>query len=458
MNKLRNDFDKNARFEGTSYQDILDIDTREAPASLRAQEAPYLGSDPIPASVYTSQERFDLEAEKMWMRVWQMACREEEIPNVGDHIIYEIVGKSVLVVRSAPDRIQAFYNVCLHRGRRLVDEGGCREAFRCPFHGFTWNIDGSFKEHPFPWDFQHLGDEDLRLPEIKVGTWGGFVFVNFDENAPELMDVIGPLDWHFKDWNLENRYIKYQVAKIVDCNWKALAEAFMESHHTIDTHPQIMPYLADVNSQYDVFSDYVTRQISATGVSSPHLPAGSVSEQDIVDTMMARRGSDDQIKVPEGVKARAFMAQLMRDGFHATDGHDYDKYADAELLDAILYNLFPNFSVWGGAMPTRVYRWRPVGRDVNRGIMEVYQLDMVPKDGERPKPSPTHWLSDDEPWTAAEEMGGLGAVLDQDLGNLPFVQQGLISSGNNKVHLANYQEMRIRQHHIMIEKYIKGEI
>ena len=108
--------------------------------------------------------------------------------------------------------------------------------------------------------------------------------------------------------------------------------------------------------------------------------------------------------------------------------------------------------------PTRVYRWRPNGRDVDSAIMEIYQLDLVTKDGERPRPAPRRVLSDDERWSDAEELGGLVAIADQDMGNLPYVQQGLKSSGNNQVQFGNYQDMRIRQHHIMIQRYIDGEI
>ena len=95
------------------------------------------------------------------------------------------------------------------------------------------------------------------------------------------------------------------------------------------------------------------------------------------------------------------------------------------MLDSILYNLFPNFSVWGGAKPTRVYRWRPNGRDVDSAIMEVYQLNRVPKDQPRPRPAAMRLLSEDESWTDAEELGGLGVIADQDMGNLPYVQEGL---------------------------------
>lgn len=454
------DFDPHARFEGESYQDLLDRDSGKVPECLRAEQAPYLGSDSIPVSHYTSQERFDLEAEHMWARVWQMACREEEIPNVGDHLVYDVLDNSVLLVRSAPDCIQGYYNVCLHRGRKLVTKAGNRAEFRCPFHGFTWELNGDFKSCPTPWDYQHLKDDALQLPEVKVDTWGGFVFISFDANAPELSEVVGPLDWHFKDWHLEDRYIEYHVAKIIPCNWKVVAEAFMESQHAPTTHPQISTHVTDVNSQYDVFSDYVTRQISAGAEPSPLVDRANLSEQKIVDDMLSRRYKmyDDVAEVPKGETARTYMAQKVRENLFAQNGHDYSKCSDAEMLDSILYNLFPNFSVWGGMKPTRVYRWRPVRGDVDSAIMEVYQLNRVPKGQTRPAAAPIRWLSGDQAWSDAEELGGLGAIADQDMGNLPYVQEGLKASGNNQVQFGNYQDMRIRQHHIMIQRYIDGEV
>ena len=116
---------------------------------------------------------------------------------------------------------------------------------------------------------------------------------------------------------------------------------------------------------------------------------------------------------------RRYIAQTVRDNLRAHNGHDYEKYSDAEMLGSILYNLFLNFSVWSGMTPTRVYRWRPNGRDVDSAIMEIYQLDM---------------------------------------GNLPYVQEGLKTSGNNLVRFANYQDMHIRQHDIMIQRWRVGLI
>ena len=112
-----------------------------------------------------------------------MTCREEDIPEVGDHHVYEIVDQSIIVTRTGENEFKAFINSCLHRGRILRDNDGHAEEFVCPFHGATWDINGNFKGIPCKWDFSHLDEKDMSLPQVKIGTWGGFIFINFDENC-----------------------------------------------------------------------------------------------------------------------------------------------------------------------------------------------------------------------------------------------------------------------------------
>src|SRR4029453_15725999 len=95
-----------------------------------------------------------LEVERIWGRTWQVACREEQIPEIGDSIVYEIVDWSLIVVRTAEDEVRAFHNSCLHRGTQLrTKPGNVTKGFRCPYHGMTWNVDGSLREIPSSWDF-----------------------------------------------------------------------------------------------------------------------------------------------------------------------------------------------------------------------------------------------------------------------------------------------------------------
>lgn len=447
------------RCHGIDYQDVFDMDSRPVPAFLREESVPDLGSAPVAASRYTDPAFFALEREKVFFRTWQMACRVEEIPNPGDTVIYDLLGKSLLIVRTQTGAIKALQNVCLHRGRKLATQGGCKSQLRCPFHGFAWNIDGTFKENPMPWDFPDIDEATFNLPEVRTHQWGGFVFVNFDAQAPDFDTVAAPIPEHFRRYALEDTYKWIHVARKIPANWKAVAEAFMESHHSYTTHPQLLPYLADTNSKYDAWGDHVTRHMSAMGIPSPLVDASRYTQDDILHHMFGTSGrtggADEGGGVPEGATARQHASEMLRAMFAAEDGYDYSDKSDTEILDPILYNLFPNQSYWAGFGPNLVYRWTPI--DVDNTVMEIIRLKRVPKGGERPKPCEVHWIADDQPFSSAEELGPLGLIFDQDMGNLPFVQEGLKALGpDGQVQFGRYAEMRLRLLHQTIDKMIAG--
>ena len=154
---------------GLTYQQLLEADSRPVPEILRESSPRYLGSHDIPVERYTSRAFHELEVEKLWKRVWQMACREEDLPAVGDHVVYEIANFSVLVVRSAPDSIRAFHNVCLHRGRLLKERDGNAREIRCSFHGFTWSLDGSSRACRAPGTSRTSTPRSSRCPSSGSG-------------------------------------------------------------------------------------------------------------------------------------------------------------------------------------------------------------------------------------------------------------------------------------------------
>jgi phenylpropionate dioxygenase-like ring-hydroxylating dioxygenase large terminal subunit len=440
-----------ARSEGISYQKLLDADTRPVPEVLRLESARELPVVRVPIERYVSQEFHDLEVEKVWKKVWQFACREEEIPEPGDHARYEIAQRSVLVVRGADRKIRAFHNVCLHRGRELKERDGNSPDIRCPFHGWTWNLDGSLSEVPCRWDFPHVEREQYALPELRTGTWGGFVFVNFDPECQSFESFIGDLPNHFERWPLENRYKEAHVAHLMRCNWKVVQEAFMEAYHVIATHPQILPGIGDANSQYDAWDNF-SRAITPNMTPSPHLD-WQPSEQDQLDAMLTTSiDAEAMIRVPEDMTARQILAQMARMQLQGSVPSVGD-LTDAELGDSFYYTLFPNFHPWG-AYNRIVYRFRPYENDAQLSVMEVLYLS--PFRGRRPEPAKVHWLDYDEPWTNAPELGPLAKVFAQDTYNLPKVQRGLRSAEHTHVTLGNYQETKLRHFHTLLEKYINA--
>jgi len=448
-----------ARCDAPSFDDLLDADTRDTPDVLQ-QSFSYRGLEDSDSEIYTSAAFVELEYQKLWRKVWQMACRLEDIPDVGDTHIYEIGDWSFLIVRLADNSIKGFYNSCLHRGRKLKTKGGKSKHFRCPFHGFAWEIDGEFKGAPCKWDFPQLKERDMRLPQVKLDTWGGFVFINMDEDCQPLHEYLGVLPEHFKRWNLDQCSKVVHVIKRMPCNWKVAAEAFMEAMHVEATHPQIMSFSADINGRYDTFGDHVNRNITPMAVPSP-LVKSPPSEQEILDTLVSGSGriTDDSPKLmlAEGQTAREFMADMSRKAFAQEDGYDYSDATDSEMLDAYTYNLFPNLSPWAGFPPNITYRWLPDGYDPDSCFMEVMVLKRSPKGEPVPRGCKANILSDEQAWSEAPELDALGPIFDQDMANLPFVQEGLKASHSKKVILANYQESRIRHFHQTLNKYLCAE-
>ena len=360
------------------------------------------------------------------------------------------------------------HNVCLHRGRKLRTEDGHADTFTCPFHGFSWKKDGNFSSIPCRWDFPHLTEDKMHLPEAEVGRWGGYIFLRETPGGPTREEFLAPLPEHFKRWRHEECTTALWVAKEVPANWKVTMEAFMEAWHTIITHPQLLPFTGDCNSAYWIWGDNVNVNLVPFGIMSPHINAEGKTEQWIVDEFIKYNGrSADNyegdaaadpyaVQVPGGMTARRALGEAMRENYTKMFGHDHSQATDSELLDALVYNVFPNFAPWGGFMPNIVYRWRP-GSDPDHCLMEVRVLTRVPPGKPIPRGAPMRMLGRDEHWTACKELGILGDVFEQDMDNLPYVQEGLHCSKTGEVNLGDYQEIRIRQFHQTLEKYLARE-
>ena len=441
------------RSPGISYQQLLDTDTHEVPAVLRLESPKYLGSADVSIDRYISHAWHEREVSHLWSRVWQYACREEEIPEVGDYHVYTIVRSSFIVIRTDEHTIKAYPNACLHRGRQLKEYDGRCSEIRCPFHGFAWTIGGDLKDIPARWDFDHVAADQFSLPEVKVGVWAGWVFINPDPDAEPLADFLGEIVDHFAEWDMANRYKQVHVAKVVPANWKIAQEAFCEAFHANATHPQVMPYLGDTNSQVDIWDNFA-RVITAGGTASPLLEWTPTQDEMMRAMMDVRVDRSNPLPVSEGQSMRAIGAAGSRDRWRAVTGEWADRLSDAEMMDSLDYTVFPNFHPWG-AFNRIVYRFRPNGDDHRSAIMEV--IFLAPFSGDRPPPAKVHWLEDYESFTAAPELGMLAKVFDQDLFNMPKVQQGLESTRKPGITLGNYQESKVRWLHAKLDEYLERD-
>ncbi|QYU67420.1 hypothetical protein J4558_21220 [Leptolyngbya sp. 15MV] len=261
------------------------------------------------------------------------------------------------------------------------------------------------------------------------------------------------------------------VARRIPANWKATAEAFMEAWHSITTHPQLLPFLGDANSRYDLIGDHFNRAITPSGVLSPHLKGKD--QQYVLDKMNEFSGGSDastnrrfaageseiEYDPDDLLHARKVLAEAGRKGFTAQYGYDYSEASDAEILDNFTYNIFPNFSPWIGFLPTLVYRWLP-GETADWCTMEIRLLFPTPKGEKRPRAVEKTVIPDDQPFAWAKDKMGeaLAGVFDQDMANLPHVQTGMKASKTGLMEIGAYQDSRVRHFQETLMKYINGEL
>lgn len=436
-----------------SYQDVLNLDTKEVPKHIRQESRGEFDFDEAPIARYISRKSHVQEREKLWKKVWQLACREEHIPEVGDHIIYQIAGLSYLVIRSALDEIRAYPNACLHRGRQLKDYAGRCSEIRCPFHGMTWELNGDLKRIPAPWEFEHLDPEKFTLPAVSVGTWAGFVFINPDPGAEPLSDFLGQLPEHFAKWDMDNRYVQTHVSKLLRCNWKVAQEAFMECWHAAATHPQTVPYAAFGACQVDCYDNFA-RFITPSEVVGPMMPGDPTTEDMLRATLDVREDEELPIQLEPGETARSFIVRNTREKWRGFLGDQIDEWADCELVDNFTYTVFPNMMPWGGVHKI-CYRFRPNGDDHRTCVMDVFYI--APFTGERPAPADEVKLGFDDPFSGVEALGIVGNILDQDCFNMEKVQFGLETATKQTVTFASYQEDNIKWMQQLLRRYVEAD-
>jgi phenylpropionate dioxygenase-like ring-hydroxylating dioxygenase large terminal subunit len=453
-----------ARCPGPSTRDIIQSDKDHAKDHLTEESYTFLGDKDIPFCRYTDPAFFKQEQDSMWMKVWQWACREEDIPEVGDYTVYDIIDKSVLIVRTANDGIRAYANACLHRGTQLKPSDSCGRSkeLRCPFHGFTWSLEGKITDIPCQWDFPHINEEEFSLPQLKLECWNGFVFINFDQDAQPLSEYLNVLPEHFRHWDFKNKFTAMYVRKRLPANWKACIEAFLESYHVLETHPQGISTVGDANTQYDTYGDHVSRFVHLVGYPSPHLDS-QPDQQGILDALFAEsvvEGAQSQqhnLVVTPGDTARRVFAEHMQTVLGDAYDRDFSHLSVSETIDAIEYSVFPNTCFFPSLLFPMVYRFRPDGNNPDNTIFDLLYLQPLPDSGKVPDPAEPFELNERQSFHEVPGFDpGLATIYDQDTGNLLSQQKGFKSSLKKGETLGNYQEVRIRQLHMTLDKYLSG--
>ena len=447
-----------ARAPGPTYQEAILRDSSQPPPSFLEYSYEFFGDEDIPYTNYISKDYAAAEFEKMWPKVWQMACREEHISEPGDFYVYDIGELSAILTRTGSHKIKAYINACMHRGTALKQSGsyGFCETLKCPFHGWEYSLEGELIDLPEAWDFPHASAATHSLREIRVDTWGGFVFVNFDQDAEPLLDYLGVLPDHFRDFGIEDRYTETHLCKRLPVNWKAAAEAFMEAYHVKETHAGGRDYSEPITT-YDIFPHNVNRFIHTVGSANPRMPVQRTEEELLLELWGRRVPEDGNIpEIPDGLTARDVYAKIVQEKLGEQYDQDFSNYSTAQTLDSIEYFVFPNFFIFPGLSLPMAYRFRPDPENPDYSFFDLYFLRPIhPKNAPPPPPEPLI-LDIADSYTQAEGLGFLGAVYDQDTSNMAAQTRGFKTCSRGAQTLGNYQECRIRHLHKRVNDYVKG--
>ncbi len=427
-------------------QVIERIDPKGQNVGSPADKAPDqdLGHELIPKQRYTSADFMRREWEGIWSRVWLLGCREEQIAEPGDFICTNIGKESVLLVRQADGGVRAFYNVCMHRGNRLAEEGaGHAETFRCSYHDWQYGLDGRFVDIPDLNTFPQGAPPCAGLREIPCDTWASFVWFSLNEDVEPLKDYMGDLVGHLEPYHFERMAMTRWVTAEWNCNWKASVDAFSESYHTARTHPQLLWYLDDYNVQIDLYDKH-SRYLIPFGLLSPRVDSAPEIPPPL-KVMLKNAGIDPASYDGPVGGIRKAVQQHMRES-QAALGKDYSELNDDQLTDDYNYLIFPNVTCNTHADNLMLFRNRPHPEDPNRMLFDIWMFELLPEGEERPG-LPRH---DFRPEGSTRS---LGLVIDQDASNLASVQAGMNSAAYPGLWLSD-QELRLRHFHKTISDFV----
>lgn len=313
---------------------------------------------------YYSREFHEREREQLWMRVWQVAGRADELPNAGDWKEYRIFDQSFVLVRGKDGEIRGFVNACRHRGNALCEGKGHTTLFRCPYHNWSYGLDGRLLGVAMP-DFEGTVEEfvgakgELGLVQIPVEIFGGFVFLNPDKDAEPLQSYFGEAVELLSAYALEDMVpVGLNTREALDCNWKVVMDAFQEGYHIQGVHPELISAMDESKERYRFFGDHsvatapfgaanmanLTPEQAVEGirflpVNFPGLVAVMPRFEELVD---ACRDANGTLAFPAGVTARGLLQQATREVLTA-QGMDVSRLTDMQMSDNHFYLLFPNF-------------------------------------------------------------------------------------------------------------------
>ena len=420
---------------------------------------------------YIDRSYMEKEWEDVWKKSWLLAGLESDLEKPGDFFVFDMGREQILVTKMENSQNQGFFNVCQHRGNRLVnEERGHAANFRCAYHAWTYNINGDLAVVPYKERFLsgEPGD-DRAMKKVHTRCWNGFVFVSLAENPLAFEDFLGPLNEILSPYNFSEMTLVEDQTALLDCNWKAVIDNFSELYHVDFLHPQHKRMVDCCNDTVRLFEHGHTGVEVPGGTVSPRFPIPEMPT-DIQAVQLESVGlspADFKGKVLE--IREALQKQKRKIG--PERGMDYSKLADHQLSDVWQYNIFPNVVLSFTPEHCWVLRPRPHPSDPSKcefdkmSLVKFADKDAASDDGAilspgRREGNQDAFLAEDyvrpnrDTFSYQAVINGnktMTDTIDQDVELLSAVQQGMTSDGFDTVFL-NEDEMRIQHFHNYINQ------
>jgi len=418
-----------------------------------------------PVDAYRSRDAMAAEWSRLWPKVWLLAGPASDVPSVGDFFRFDLGDQSIIIVRSATDRVQAFHNVCKHRGNQLVrdDFGRHAKSFTCIVHSWCWNLKG---RNVRVTDRETFRPEalcgSLDLAEVTVKQWGGLIFITLNSNPMPFEEYYGGLLPTLASYRIDELFVIKDLTIEVAANWKTMYTVFNESYHAHATHPQIKPAVEDYYIQADFYPNGHNRHLFPVGQISHRWP-DRVGINDGLAHLLREAGIDPATFTGTAADVRRAIQRAKRQPDNAY-GIDYSGWTDNQLTDDWNPALFPNVTLNMHPEGVLLMRFRPHASDPERGYYDVMVLARKLGKGMRP---PAYMGVDDHAdisgktrpsrIRATMDNPQAGELLEQDFANFVSLQRGMRSLGLGGIMRYSEQEQRIQQFHAELDLYLSGK-
>lgn len=420
----------------------------------------------VPTDRYNCEQYAEREFQQLWMNVWQIAGRVEEIPEPGDWKVHKIRDQSFVLVRGKDGQVRGFVNACRHRGNRLCEGRGNSARFTCRYHNWTYGLDGKALAIASG-DFDSSLDDfvapkqELGLLSVSVESFAGFIFLNPNREAAPLASFLGGAQevlaaYHMDQWVAVGINVREEMA----CNWKVVMDAFGESYHIQGVHPELQG-LSDLSRErFKMFGDHCVatvpfgkafenpeqERLDILSVPTEQFPLYADILPRFAEVIEAYRDASGTLVMPNGLTPKTLFQQAIRDQF-TQKGYDVSSLTDTQMTDYQYWLLFPNvfIQVCAGDATVIINEPHPSG-DHNRCVWHVMFLQWLPENQRVALAEPVKTMGPGEHYA-------YHSVLQQDFDQMPIQQDGLRNQLFTEM-LLTKSEPRVTHFHAALDRWL----